>query len=72
MHINEAIESGETLPLTDKNLVLTTQQVASILKVSPRSVQKLVKEQNLPAIHIGRKIRIPSTKFLRWLEEQVA
>lgn len=37
-----------------RRLVLTSEQVAEMLEVSPRTVARLVKRGELPVLHIGR------------------
>ena len=38
--------------------VYTVKEVAALLKVSPRTVERLVSRQQLRAVHIGRRLRI--------------
>jgi excisionase family DNA binding protein len=38
--------------------VYTVQEVAELLKVSPRTIERLVQNHQLRAIHVGRRLRV--------------
>tara|TARA_R100001510_G_C7616098_1_gene178212 strand:- start:509 stop:733 length:225 start_codon:yes stop_codon:yes gene_type:complete len=53
---------------TQSNVLLSVREVADILKVSTRTVQRLVRKQDLRAYRVGRQLRIPElaiTEMLR-------
>jgi excisionase family DNA binding protein len=52
-------------------LVLTYQEAAELLGVSPRSVWTLVNTGALPAARIGRSVRIPRTELEKYLATRV-
>ena len=54
----------------DDTLVWTTSEAARQLKVSPRTVSRLVAENILPSVKIGRVTRIPKQAILDWVEAQ--
>lgn len=47
--------------------VLTVAQVAGVLQVSDWTVRRLVAEHELPALRLGRSIRIPRTALERFI-----
>jgi excisionase family DNA binding protein len=50
------------------NVLLSVKEVAEILKVSPRTVQRLIRRDHLRAYRVGRQLRIPElaiTELLR-------
>jgi excisionase family DNA binding protein len=50
------------------NVLLSVREVAERLKVSTRTVQRLVRRQDLRAYRVGRQLRIPElaiTELLR-------
>jgi len=50
------------------NVLLSVKEVAEILKVSPRTVQRLIRKDDLRAYRVGRQLRIPElaiTELLR-------
>tara|TARA_X000001382_G_scaffold53623_1_gene36535 strand:- start:341 stop:565 length:225 start_codon:yes stop_codon:yes gene_type:complete len=50
------------------NVLLSVKEVAKILKVSPRTVQRLIRKDDLRAYRVGRQLRIPElaiTELLR-------
>jgi len=49
------------------NSVLTIQEVARILKVSPSSVYQLHYRKVLPSIKVGKHVRFFSMDVQRWL-----
>lgn len=48
---------------------LTTKQAAQRLNVAVRTVQDLVARGELPALRIGRAIRIPVAALERWEQQ---
>jgi excisionase family DNA binding protein len=49
---------------------MTIKQVAEYLKVSPRSVYKLVKEGTIPTFKIMNMWRFERSKIDRWINEK--
>lgn len=49
-------------------LVLSAEEVASILGVTTKTVRKLVNVGELNGIKIGRLIRIPKDRLIEYLE----
>jgi excisionase family DNA binding protein len=49
---------------------LTTDEVLSYLKVKSRTVYRLIKAGELPAIRVGRQWRIRRSDLDAWLETQ--
>jgi excisionase family DNA binding protein len=45
-------------------------EVAQILRISPSQVYTLCREGVIPALYIGRNLRIPNEDFNRWLRSQ--
>lgn len=59
-------------PPTVGNLpeLLTIRELAKVLKLSPRSIWRLVKNQELPApVRIGGSIRWRADAITRWIDE---
>ena len=51
--------------------VLKIKEIASILQVSSRHVQRMVYEGKIPAIYLGpQTIRIPVREFEEWLDHK--
>lgn len=48
-------------------VVLTVNEVASILKISRSKAYELVNSKGFPTKHIGRRLRIPRDMFFTWL-----
>ena len=46
---------------------LTVDEVAELLRVSSRTVQRLLAEGKLPGVRIGRQWRIPRAELLAYL-----
>ncbi len=54
---------------TDRDLpkFLTTEEVLSCLKVTPRTVYRLIRAGELPAVRVGRQWRFRKGDFETWL-----
>lgn len=51
---------------------LTTEEVLDCLKVTPRTIYRLIKSGELPAIRIGRQWRFRRSDLEEWLTRQRA
>ena len=49
---------------------LTTEEVLGYLKVNPRTIYRLIRSGELPAIRIGRQWRFRRSDLDNWLERQ--
>jgi excisionase family DNA binding protein len=49
---------------------LTTEEVLGYLKVNPRTIYRLIRDGELPAVRIGRQWRFRRTDLDAWLERQ--
>lgn len=54
-------ESGELKPL------LTLPEVAELLRLSSRTIRRLVARQRIPCVRLGRQLRFVPGDVLRWL-----
>ena len=52
-------------------LVYTRQEAAELAQVSLPTLDKWIRNNDLPVIRIGRQYRIPAERFKDWLNEQV-
>jgi excisionase family DNA binding protein len=51
---------------------LTTEEVLSYLKITPRTIYRLIRSGELPAVRIGRQWRFRRADLDRWLDRQRA
>jgi excisionase family DNA binding protein len=49
---------------------LTTDEVLGYLKVTPRTIYRLIKAGELPAVRVGRQWRFRRTDLDAWLDSQ--
>jgi excisionase family DNA binding protein len=49
---------------------LTTEEVLGCLKVNPRTIYRLIKTGELPAVRIGRQWRFRRTDLDEWIDRQ--
>ncbi len=54
-------------PLTTLEPTFTATEVATLLRVSPRTVHRLIKHGRLRAIKVGRDYRIPRRAYEAFL-----
>jgi excisionase family DNA binding protein len=52
--------------------LLTTDEVLGYLRVTPRTVYRLIREGELPAVRIGRQWRLRRTDIDHWLDRHKA
>ena len=53
-------------------LLLTTEEVLAYLRVTPRTIYRLIHSGELPAMRIGRQWRFRRNDLDAWLERQRA
>ena len=53
-----------------KSAFLTTEEVLGCLKVDPRTIYRLIKTGELPAIRIGRQWRFRRADLEEWIDRQ--
>ena len=51
---------------------LTTEEVLGYLRVTPRTIYRLIRSGELPAVRIGRQWRFRRTDLDEWLNRQRA
>jgi excisionase family DNA binding protein len=61
--IADQITTWAELRATDRE-VLNRAEVANLLKVDPRTVDKAISEGSLDAIRLGRRVLIPRRPFM--------
>lgn len=49
--------------------VLTPQQVAAVLQISRKQVYTMCQRGELPAMKVGRLVRVPKAQLIVWIEE---
>ena len=55
--------------MADQRRLLTVKEVANVMRVSPMTVYRIVKQGDLPAYRIERQIRIDELDVHRYLAE---
>ena len=55
---------------TELQAFLTTEEVLGYLKTTPRTVYRLIRDGELPAVRIGRQWRFRRTDLDAWVERQ--
>ena len=49
--------------------MLTVDEVATVLRIHRRSIQRWAREGRFATVRVGRSYRIPRTEILRWMLE---
>lgn len=62
-------EKAEIAGLSDWPLWLTVAMVAKYLSLGKTKVYELVDSEGLPVVRVGRAVRVPTARFLKWVEE---
>ena len=47
--------------------MLTVSEVATVLRVHPRSIQRWARDGRFASVRVGKSYRIPRADVLRWL-----
>jgi excisionase family DNA binding protein len=55
---------------TDRRAFLTTEEVLGYLNTTPRTIYRLIRSGELPAVRIGRQWRFRRTDLDQWVERQ--
>jgi excisionase family DNA binding protein len=68
------IEKGKDLPDARKgptaaDPVLTSSEAASILKIHPKTLQKMARAKEIPGFQIGKLWRFRLSAVTRWLDK---
>lgn len=61
-------DRGETA--TDRSLLLTVPEAARLLRISRGLAYELIAEGKLPAVRLGRVIRVPRHSLEQWIGRQ--
>jgi excisionase family DNA binding protein len=51
--------------------LLTVAEAAPLVNMSRQGLYAAIRAKQFPALHIGRRIRIPQSSVQRWIAEQV-
>ena len=59
-----------SLPVSDKQLLLTPPQAAEALQISERKLWSMKASGEIPFILLGRSVRYPVADLQRWIDER--
>lgn len=59
-------------PGTELQAFLTTEEVLGYLKTTPRTIYRLIRSGELPAVRIGRQWRFRRADLDQWVERHTA
>jgi excisionase family DNA binding protein len=51
--------------------LLTVAEAAPLVRMSQQGLYAAIRAKQFPALHIGRRIRIPQSSVQRWIADQV-
>ena len=52
--------------------ILTVKETADLLKTTRQQIRKMIANEELPAVKVGREWRIPSASIRMFIEENLA
>ncbi|MGH7700378.1 MAG: helix-turn-helix domain-containing protein [Gemmatimonadales bacterium] len=61
-------DRGESMP---SNEILTIEEVAAYLRLTPQTIYKWAQEKRLPAVKLGKEWRFRKSILDRWLDAQI-
>ena len=50
--------------------LLTVRETSKILRVHPNRVYELIREGTIPHLRLGRKLLVPSTRLVEWMQKE--
>ena len=56
----------------DLPLMLSVQDVSTVLGISRAGAYELVKSEGFPAMNIGSRIIVPKEEFILWIKQKVS
>ena len=56
---------------TSENEILTIEEVATYLRLTPQTIYKWAQEKRIPAAKLGKEWRFRKSIVDRWLDEQI-
>jgi excisionase family DNA binding protein len=59
-------------PQIDREPLLDSYQAAAILKVHPRTLQRLVHRGEIAAVHVGKLWRFRASALTAWIDRRMA
>lgn len=62
-------EGGRAVP---HNEILTIEEVAAYLRLTPQTIYKWAQEKRIPAAKLGKEWRFRKSIIDHWLDEQIA
>jgi excisionase family DNA binding protein len=70
-HIFESTRSIKVMKRTDSAIrLLTLAEAASILKISKRTLHRMIQNHQIPAFKVGGQWRILESRFQEWVQEE--
>jgi excisionase family DNA binding protein len=65
------VRSTNTMKKTDTAIkLLTLAEAASILKISKRTLHRMIQHRQIPAFKVGGQWRILESRFQEWVQEE--
>ena len=58
-------------PLESRSEILTLEEVAAYLRLTPQTIYKWAQERRIPAVKLGKEWRFRRSILDRWLDEQM-
>ena len=56
--------------ISEEPRFFTLDEVAEILRVSKRTIHRMIQQRKMPAFKVGGQWRIPETRFRQWIEQR--
>ncbi|MEK4883436.1 helix-turn-helix domain-containing protein [Bacillus sp. FSL W8-0223] len=69
-HLEEIRKLLQSYGVQEQAKLLKVDEAAKILKMGKSSVYELARHSDFPAIRDGRKVRIPYTALMQWIEKK--
>ncbi len=58
------------LEINEEPSFLTLEEVAAMLRVSKRTIHRMIKQNKMPAFKVGGQWRIAQNRFQQWVHQK--
>jgi excisionase family DNA binding protein len=72
---NQSTNTGSTAPVSNtgsREPLLDSMEAAQLLRIHPKTLQRMARKGEIPAMQIGKLWRFSASALLSWEEEKLA
>jgi len=70
--MSETIQERKVITEPDLAPLLNTEEAAKLLRIHPKTLQRMARKGEIPAIQIGKLWRFAASALLLWQDQKIA